>query len=183
MTEQILTPRRPGRQFAGPRSDTLADVLERVLDKGVVIVGDVVVSVLDVELLTLRLRLFIASADTAREMGLDWWLNDPFFSSRARGVDGGTDRDRGIESGEGRDRGLAGGVDEVAAENRRLRERVDALERALQTQPATAAAELAEPAAAGQPERADAARIAAPMSSPNGSPGPGGGARAEAGRP
>ena len=62
------------------RSGSLADVLERVLDKGVVIVGDIGVSVVDVELLTLRLRLFIASAQTAREMGLDWWTRDPFFS-------------------------------------------------------------------------------------------------------
>lgn len=64
--------------------DSLADVLERVLDKGIVIAGDVVVNVLDIELLTLKLRLFIASADTAREMGMDWWTTDPFFSSHAR---------------------------------------------------------------------------------------------------
>ena len=63
--------------------DSLADVLERVLDKGIVIAGDIVVNVLDIELLTLKLRLFIASADTAREMGMDWWTNDPFFSSQA----------------------------------------------------------------------------------------------------
>jgi len=64
-------------------SDSLADVLERVLDKGVVIAGDIGVSVVDVELLTLRIRLFIASAQTAREMGMDWWTNDPFFSPKA----------------------------------------------------------------------------------------------------
>ena len=64
--------------------DSLADVLERVLDKGIVIAGDVVVNVLDIELLTLKLRLFIASADTAREMGMDWWTRDPFFSSQAQ---------------------------------------------------------------------------------------------------
>lgn len=64
------------------RSSSLADVLERVLDKGVVIVGDIAVNVVDIELLTLRLRLFIASAQTAREMGMDWWTNDPFFSPR-----------------------------------------------------------------------------------------------------
>jgi Gas vesicle protein len=62
------------------RSSSLADVLERVLDKGVVIVGDIAINVVDIELLTLRLRLFIASAQTAREMGMDWWTNDPFFS-------------------------------------------------------------------------------------------------------
>lgn len=60
---------------------SLADILERVLDKGVVIVGDIVVSVLDVELLSLKLRLFVASAQTAQEMGLDWWTRDPFFTS------------------------------------------------------------------------------------------------------
>jgi hypothetical protein len=60
---------------------SLADVLERVLDKGVVIVGDIAINVVDIELLTLKLRLFIASAQTAKEMGMDWWTNDPFFSS------------------------------------------------------------------------------------------------------
>ncbi|WP_404800040.1 gas vesicle protein [Amycolatopsis eburnea] len=64
-------------------SDSLADVLERVLDKGVVIAGDIGVSVVDVELLTLRIRLFIASAQTAKEMGMDWWTGDPFFAPNA----------------------------------------------------------------------------------------------------
>jgi hypothetical protein len=64
-------------------SDSLADILERVLDKGVVIAGDIGVSVVDVELLTLRIRLFIASAQTAREMGMDWWTNDPFLAPNA----------------------------------------------------------------------------------------------------
>ena len=67
--------RRPG--------ESLADILERVLDKGVVIAGDVVVNVLDIELLTLKVRLLIASADTAKEMGIDWWASDPFLSSNA----------------------------------------------------------------------------------------------------
>lgn len=62
----------------------MADILERVLDKGVVIAGDIGVSVVDVELLTLRIRLFIASAQTAREMGMDWWTNDPFFAPNAK---------------------------------------------------------------------------------------------------
>jgi hypothetical protein len=65
-------------------SDSLADILERVLDKGVVIAGDIGISVVDVELLTLRIRLFIASARTAKEMGMDWWTNDPFFSPNAQ---------------------------------------------------------------------------------------------------
>jgi len=66
-----------------PSGASLADVLERVLDKGVVIAGDVVVQLLDVELLTLKLRLLIASADTARSMGIDWWERDPSLSSAA----------------------------------------------------------------------------------------------------
>lgn len=68
--------------FQRPQPDSLADVLERVLDKGIVIAGDIVVNVLDLELLSLKLRLFVSSAETAREMGLDWWTRDPFFNSR-----------------------------------------------------------------------------------------------------
>jgi hypothetical protein len=71
-----------GSGALGKQPDSLADVLERVLDKGVVIAGDIVVNILDIELLTLKLRLFISSAETAREMGLDWWSHDPFFSGR-----------------------------------------------------------------------------------------------------
>src|SRR6476620_6191490 len=72
-----------GSSSLGRQPDSLADVLERVLDKGIVIAGDVVVNVLDIELLTLKLRLFVSSAETAREMGMDWWSHDPFFSGRA----------------------------------------------------------------------------------------------------
>ena len=81
-----------GSGSLGRQPDSLADVLERVLDKGIVIAGDVVVNVLDIELLTLKLRLFISSAETAREMGLDWWSHDPFFSGRTpEAVQGGQD--------------------------------------------------------------------------------------------
>jgi hypothetical protein len=66
------------------RPSSLADTLERVLDKGVVIVGDIAVCVVDIELLTLRVRLFVASAQTAREMGMDWWTDDPFFSPKQK---------------------------------------------------------------------------------------------------
>jgi hypothetical protein len=61
----------------------LADVLERVLDKGLVIAGDIKVNLLDIELLTIKLRLLIASVDKAKEMGIDWWEHDPTLSSRA----------------------------------------------------------------------------------------------------
>jgi hypothetical protein len=66
---------RPG---SGPAQ--LADVLERVLDKGIVIAGDIKINLLEIELLTIRLRLLVASADKAREMGIDWWEGDPFLS-------------------------------------------------------------------------------------------------------
>ena len=75
---------RSGAVYRSGGPSTLADVLERVLDKGIVVVGDIGVNLLDIELLTLRVRLFIASADTAREMGVDWWESDSFFSSNAR---------------------------------------------------------------------------------------------------
>jgi len=71
----------PGAQ--GPAQ--LADVLERVLDKGIVIAGDIQINLLDIELLTVKLRLLIASADKAKEMGIDWWQNDPFLSGSSNG--------------------------------------------------------------------------------------------------
>src|SRR5437879_10179332 len=60
----------------------LADVLERVLDKGIVIAGDIQINLLDIELLTVKIRLLIASADKAREMGIDWWEGDAFLSKK-----------------------------------------------------------------------------------------------------
>jgi hypothetical protein len=61
----------------------LGDILERVLDRGIVIAGDIQVNLLDIELLTIKLRLLIVSVDTAREIGIDWWEHDPWLSSRA----------------------------------------------------------------------------------------------------
>jgi hypothetical protein len=75
----------------GREADSLADVLDRVLDKGVVIAGDIRISLLDIELLTIKLRLLIASADKAKELGIDWWSRDPELSSAAqdlRKIDG-----------------------------------------------------------------------------------------------
>jgi hypothetical protein len=96
------------RNTMHPSSASLADILERVLDKGIVIAGDVTVQLLDVELLTLKLRLLIASADTARSMGIDWWEHDPRLSSRARD-------------------------DQLSQENEELRARLERLERMLQS--------------------------------------------------
>lgn len=71
-----------GFEMRGPmRPDGLADVLERILDKGVVIAGDVSVSLVGIELLTIRLRLLIATVDKAKEMGINWWEADPRLSA------------------------------------------------------------------------------------------------------
>ena len=64
------------------QSSTLSDVLERVLDKGIVIAGDIKVKLVDIELLSVQIRLVICSVDKAREMGMDWWVNNPIFSSQ-----------------------------------------------------------------------------------------------------
>jgi hypothetical protein len=69
---------RPG----GPAN--LADILERVLDKGIVIAGDIQINLLDIELLTIKLRLLVASVERAQEMGINWWESDPTLSSNAR---------------------------------------------------------------------------------------------------
>jgi hypothetical protein len=91
----------PAREDAA----TLADVLERVLDKGLVIAGDIRVNLLDIELLTIKIRLLVASVDKAREMGIDWWEHDPSLSAGQR---------------------------DVAEENRALRSRIAELEAATQ---------------------------------------------------
>jgi hypothetical protein len=87
--------------LARPAPASLVDVLERVLDKGIVIVGDIRVNLVDIELLTIKVRLLIASVDRAREMGINWWEHDPTLSAR----DG-----------------------DLAEENRRLRSRIAELE-------------------------------------------------------
>jgi hypothetical protein len=86
-------------------STNLADILERVLDKGVVIAGDITISLVDIELLNIRVRLLIASVDKAMEMGINWWQSDPYLSSRAK---------------------------ELNEENQALRERLDRLEAKLE---------------------------------------------------
>ncbi|MET9023342.1 gas vesicle protein [Actinopolymorpha sp. NPDC004070] len=103
-----------------PRPDTLADVLERVLDKGVVIAGDIVVNILDIELLSLKLRLFVASAQTAQEMGMDWWTRDEFFTSQSNGGGGKNDQVEGKRA-----------PAELEAENDQLKQRIERLERAI----------------------------------------------------
>ncbi len=73
----------PPSQSARPQPANLADILERVLDKGIVIAGDIKVNLLDIELLTIKIRLLVVSVDKAEEMGIDWWRTDPMLSSDA----------------------------------------------------------------------------------------------------
>jgi len=100
-------PQTYGRADLRPRDSgpaNLADILERVLDKGIVIAGDIQVNLLEIELLTIKLRLLVASVDRAREMGINWWESDPSLSNNAK---------------------------QLESENRELRDRVDRLERLL----------------------------------------------------
>ncbi|HEY3684104.1 MAG TPA: gas vesicle protein [Streptosporangiaceae bacterium] len=78
------TPARTARPYGQGSSANLADILERVLDKGIVIAGDIQINLLDIELLTIKLRLLVASVDKAKEMGIDWWEHDPSLSSHAQ---------------------------------------------------------------------------------------------------
>ncbi|MCR8693224.1 gas vesicle protein [Rhodococcus pyridinivorans] len=105
----------------GGRSTNLGDILERVLDKGLVIAGDIQVNLLDIELLTIKLRLVIASLETAKAVGIDWWESDPWLTSKARAPE--------VDSSRA----------ELELENRQLRERLAALEaRAEELEPETA---------------------------------------------
>ena len=72
------------RLVTSTQGNGLADVLERVLDKGVVIAGDISVSVGSTELLSIKIRLLISSVDKAKELGVNWWEGDPYLSSQAR---------------------------------------------------------------------------------------------------
>jgi hypothetical protein len=108
----------PGR----PESQTsLADILERVLDKGIVIAGDIQINLLDIELLTIKLRLLVASVDRAREMGINWWESDPSLHA------GDGDGDE---------------PSELERENRELRERLERLEERLGIEAAGERAEV-----------------------------------------
>ena len=80
------TPARWTGPTSGPAPANLADILERVLDKGIIIAGDIKVNLLDIELLTIKIRLLIVSVDKAAEMGIDWWRNDPMLSSSEQGL-------------------------------------------------------------------------------------------------
>jgi len=92
---------RVGGSVTSGGQTSLGDILERVLDSGIVIAGDIRVNLLDIELLTIKLRLVIASLETAKEAGIDWWENDPWLSGKSS---------------------------KLQLENERLRERIEELE-------------------------------------------------------
>src|SRR3954447_13362424 len=128
--EQSGLPARPSRGLPdtgrpAPEGTNLADILERVLDKGIVVAGDIRIDLLDIELLTIKLRLLIASVDRAREMGINWWEGDASLQSLGPGEDGKRD---------GHD---------LEAETRELRERLAALERRIGAGDASSASESA----------------------------------------
>jgi Gas vesicle protein len=75
---------RPELQLGSHRVSGLVDVLDRVLDKGLAIAGDIKISLAEVELLTIRIRLIVCSIDKAQEIGLDWWKYDEHFSPSKR---------------------------------------------------------------------------------------------------
>jgi len=109
----------------------LGDILERVLDKGLVIAGDIQINLLDIELLTIKLRLVIASLDTAREVGINWWEEDPWLSAdairRGRGDSARGQVGRKTARGEVYD-GDGDSAGELRDEIRRLRGRISELE-------------------------------------------------------
>lgn len=66
------------------QATNLADILERVLDKGIVIAGDIKIQIADIDLLTIKIRLLLCSVDKAMEMGINWWQEDTYLSTKAR---------------------------------------------------------------------------------------------------
>ena len=94
---------------APPQSGNLADILERVLDKGIVIAGDIQINLLDIELLTIKLRLLIASADKAKELGIDWWTRDGYLSGEKQTHDGQRELEDRVRELESTLRSLGGG--------------------------------------------------------------------------
>src|SRR4029450_3395733 len=98
-------------QVGHARASGLVDVLDRVLDKGLVVAGDIKISIAEVELLTIRIRLMVCSIDKAQQIGLDWWRHD---------------------------RHLSRGTDDPTIENQQLREQIRRLERQLESPPGTA---------------------------------------------
>lgn len=90
-TDRPATRERPlslySRQSPAAQPTNLADLLERVLDKGIVVAGDITLALASVDILTLKIRLLIASVDKAQEIGINWWQSDPALSSHTREIE------------------------------------------------------------------------------------------------
>jgi gas vesicle protein GvpA/GvpJ/GvpM family len=127
----------------------LADILERVLDKGIVIAGDIQINLLDIELLTIKIRLLVASVDRAKEMGINWWESDPT---------------------------LTRGAKEVQEENDKLKERLNRLEGAMDVieVPDTVMTETAQLALENEQLRARLQRLEDALAMIEGTPQQGG---------
>jgi hypothetical protein len=126
-----LTPTASASAATSPEGGTnLADVLERVLDKGVVIAGDIRINLLDIELLTIKLRLIVASVDTARRIGINWWETDPWLAGQEADDDRRSLRERiGRLERQLESSSPAGSLDD---ENKELREQVERLQRQIE---------------------------------------------------
>ncbi|MCX5667697.1 MAG: gas vesicle protein [Candidatus Omnitrophica bacterium] len=72
------------KMMLATEATNLADILERVLDKGIVIAGDIRIQLADVDLLNIKIRLLVASVDKAMEMGINWWQQDSYLSTKAK---------------------------------------------------------------------------------------------------
>jgi hypothetical protein len=109
--DDSLVPRSYGGGVANPQPANLGDILERVLDKGIIIAGDIKVNLLDIELLTIKLRLVVASLETAREVGIDWWEHDPWLTGKKTDLELENERLRArlerLEQGDGQRRAVA----------------------------------------------------------------------------
>lgn len=80
MNKNVLQPERA----ISSTTNNLADILERVLDKGIVITGDIRIQLADIDLINIKIRLLITSVDKAKEIGIDWWEKDPFLSTKVQ---------------------------------------------------------------------------------------------------
>lgn len=81
-----------GRIIKSTEATNLADILERVLDKGIVIAGDIRIQLADVELLNIKIRLLISSVEKAKEIGINWWERDSYLNTRAKEIEAEKDK-------------------------------------------------------------------------------------------
>jgi hypothetical protein len=86
-------------ELASPnRTHGLVDILDRVLDKGLVVAGDIKINLANVELLTIQIRLLVCSIDKAEQIGLNWWRNDPRLTATPVGSVAGAETEERLKS-------------------------------------------------------------------------------------